>query len=192
MDISELRRITQYSRDSVHKEIWFAPVLRFFSIYITKLLIHTKITPNQVTLMSASVGVVGGICFSFGSGVPSILGSFFLLLALLLDCVDGEVARYKKMSSLTGLTFDMFAQNVIFISALVGISIGCWKESGSSFSIIGFLTAILFLLSAHLSLSTFTVAAKARLSNQFSRVNVTNMDEKIVNEPDEKKSFCVS
>jgi len=187
MSISKLRRIAQDPRKSEpRRQIWFGPIFRFLSIYITNLLLHTNITPNQVTLMSACFGVIGGVCFSFGSGVPSIFGSFALLLAYLLDNVDGEIARYKKMCSLTGLTFDMFAQGVIFISALVGISIGSLKESGDFFSVIGFLAAIIYLLSATLSSKPLIVAVEAKFQNEDYKFNIK---DKATNEQYGKKNL---
>lgn len=187
MDITELRKLTQSSRESdVRREIWFSPLFRFFSVYITNLLIKTKITPNQISFISVIIGIIGGICFSFGSGLPSICGSLFLFLAFLFDHVDGEVARYKKMCSLTGLTFDMFSQCVIFIAALIGISIGSLKESGSLFLIVGFMVAILYLLSVLLSTSTLRVAALAKLHNENHK---SNIEERTINESIGKKNF---
>jgi phosphatidylglycerophosphate synthase len=161
----DLRKICQIENELEKRDvIWFAPALRLVSIYLSRWFISTGITPNQISLLSAGVGILGGVCFALGSGWPSIIGSLLLIVGAVLDCCDGEVARGKGMCSLTGHTFDIFAQLIIFVAAVCGISIACLQELGSLWGIIGFLTAILFLLSSNLSLLKNSVAVDAKLA----------------------------
>ena len=94
------------------------------------------------------------------------------------------------MSSLTGLTFDMFAQSLIFISALVGISIGAFKESGSLFFIIGFITAILYLLLSNLSLLISAIASREKLNIENANNRKINVEESRIN-PNQSKRHLV-
>lgn len=167
MNISELRKTTQVTRDNdSREEIWYGHLLRIFSIYFTRLFISIRLTPNQITFLSVITGVIAGVFFAVGSGIPSIIGSLILIFAVVLDCCDGEVARYRKMCSLTGLTFDMFAQLIVFAAAVFGISIACFRESGIIPGTIGFLTLSIYLLSSNLSLLKFSVAVEAMEGNE--------------------------
>ena len=67
------------------------------------------------------MGLSGCFFFIFGSKpIHSVIGSFILLLWMILDRVDGEIARFKKEKSLTGsfleVTFDFTIIPLIFIS----------------------------------------------------------------------------
>lgn len=107
--IKELREICQ----SVHKGDFSVRIVRFFSVYITWLLIPTGITGNGVSALNCVVGVISGICLYRGGTGGLIAGALLFALNSILDGVDGEVARYRKKSSLTGLFADRI--NTIFV-----------------------------------------------------------------------------
>lgn len=175
MNISELRKATQLTRDNDEREeIWYGHLLRIFSIYFTRLFITIRLTPNQITFLSVITGVIAGVFFAVGSGIPSIIGSLILIFAVVLDCCDGEVARYRKMCSLTGLTFDMFAQLIVFAAALFGIAIASFRESGVVAGTISFLALSIYLLSSNLSLLKFSVAVEALEGNEPSDKKMKN------------------
>lgn len=76
---------------------------RALSIYITRPLLATSITPNQVTVVMLVAGVSGAIAIFFDW---VITGFILLYVSVLLDAVDGEIARYKKVYSLRGVYLD--------------------------------------------------------------------------------------
>jgi len=57
---------------------------------------NTFVTPNQVTYLSVVVGFASGYSFSQGTWIASAIGGLLLELTLVLDCVDGQLARAKK------------------------------------------------------------------------------------------------
>lgn len=69
-----------------------------------------RFTPNQVTLFSGLCGVVGAYMLSSGS-----LGMAFALVNIyaLLDLVDGDIARSRKMQSSFGYWLDIFFDKLI-------------------------------------------------------------------------------
>lgn len=71
-------------------------IYRSISIYITWILIHTPITANQVTVLSVSVTVSGSLFYIVKNPVYWILGFFIIQFSMILDCSDGEVARYRN------------------------------------------------------------------------------------------------
>ncbi|HSB55292.1 MAG TPA: CDP-alcohol phosphatidyltransferase family protein, partial [Gemmatimonadales bacterium] len=68
---------------------------------IVDLLVHTPITPNQITLVAALVGVIAGVLMALSVGRPDrlLLSGLLLFAAVVLDCCDGQLARRKKISS---------------------------------------------------------------------------------------------
>ena len=89
---------------------------------VVLLLIPTPITPNQVTLLSALVGIAGGVSLAVGVHRPSwALGAGLLLfLSVVLDCCDGQLARARTLSSTTGAILDGIADYVVGLT--IGVS----------------------------------------------------------------------
>ena len=108
--ISELRKIcqTKYRRISRSEFIH-----RAISIYITKLVLGTSISANQITVLDFVVGLVAVILISFTNIFITFAGLFLLLLWAVLDCVDGEVARYRGTVSVMGQYLDCLSSTAI-------------------------------------------------------------------------------
>ena len=125
--ISDLRKICQSpvkGKDGEFCDIWYRPI----SIYLTKLLLYTSITSNQVTMLSILFGMLGGILMIFSTSLWDILGVLLLQLFWILDFVDGEVARYRKSGSLTGEYFDFMAHYIVWPTYLMGMSFGAYAD----------------------------------------------------------------
>jgi len=113
---------------------------------VTKLFLKTSITANQVTLIDHIVGVIGCVLLSFDYWLP-ILGGVLLQLWILLDLVDGEVARYRRTSSLRGKHFDRLGHNIVEPLAFVSLSFHAYnKFRDVNFFVIGFLVSISLLV----------------------------------------------
>jgi phosphatidylglycerophosphate synthase len=87
-------------------------------------LVHTPITPNQVTLISGALGVGAGVALALGARAPrwSLAGGILLFLSVVFDCCDGQLARAKQISSTTGAILDGLADYAVGISVGVGAS----------------------------------------------------------------------
>lgn len=72
-------------------------LIRPVSIYCTRLLILTPITPNQITMISVLVFFAGVFSFLFQSRWTDYLGVFFVYFSSVLDACDGEVARFRRV-----------------------------------------------------------------------------------------------
>jgi len=101
--IEELRRICQ--KESV-EDAFCRLFFRNISIRITKYFVRTRITPNQITVISFLFGVLAALCFAMGEYAYLIVGAIFFLLSFIFDLVDGEVARVKSLQSLRGAWLD--------------------------------------------------------------------------------------
>lgn len=79
---------------------------RAMSIRITWLLLHTDVTPNQVTVASLVVAAAGLVLTAADEPAFALIGLTLLLAYHLLDRVDGEVARARRHYSLVGVYLD--------------------------------------------------------------------------------------
>ena len=93
-----------------------------------QLLKGTSVTPNQVTYFSVFVGLVSAYTFSIGTLQAFFFAGILLEIVLILDCVDGQLARAKGCSSDLGRLLDGIAGYVIYLSVLTGVMIGIDKE----------------------------------------------------------------
>ncbi len=88
------------------------------------------ITPNQITLASLLVGLLAVWGFAQGSYGASVGAALLLPLILVLDCLDGAVARLKFQESRLGALLDLHGDTVLNLLLLMGISVGCYRTSG--------------------------------------------------------------
>ncbi len=132
--IAELRKICQTTAQKDRSNVYMRYVSRSLSIYLTRLLIPTPVTANQVSFLMIVVGVLASCLFVFPSPGVFLFAALLLQFWYILDCCDGEVARYrqyqqsesivsdKRNSSMAGAYYDII--NHYIINFLVPIMIG--------------------------------------------------------------------
>jgi phosphatidylglycerophosphate synthase len=103
-------------------------ILRPIAFIFVKLLYPTSITPNQVSIMTAIVGIMSGYFFSRGDVVSFVIAGSLYFLSLVLDCVDGMIARLKNNGTPVGRIIDGLADYIVGISVYIGMGIGFGKE----------------------------------------------------------------
>lgn len=120
--IRELRARCQ----SVHEADWTFKPVRWFSIYLTWLLIPTGVSANTVSAVNVLVGLAAAACFASWGVATYAAACALMLLNALLDGVDGEIARYRRVSSLTGLYLDRLNSVTFYPAVLIalGYSLG--------------------------------------------------------------------
>ncbi|MBI2508148.1 CDP-alcohol phosphatidyltransferase family protein [Candidatus Woesearchaeota archaeon] len=114
------------------------------SIYITRLLINTQITPNQVTLSLLFFNVLVAFFFAMNNYLFSILAIVPFELMIVIDQVDGELARYKKATSLDGLFLDSLSEVIIMPLVFAGVTIGVMQNHFDILVLIFGISAIFF------------------------------------------------
>lgn len=97
--------------------------MREISLRITRVLVGTKVTPNQLTYLMTVAGVLAAPALLVPGVWGAVLGLVMVQLYLLLDCVDGEVARWKKQYSLSGVYMDRVGAYLCDAAVLVGFGL---------------------------------------------------------------------
>lgn len=123
--------------------------LRRLSPYVTRVVLRTPLTANGITALMIPTGLLAALSLTFAGIWPAVLTVLLVQLQLLLDCVDGEVARWRKTFSPIGVYLDQLAHysGEAALPAALGVradggwdSIGGWTALGLSTSVL-----ILFL-----------------------------------------------
>ncbi|GAA2964934.1 CDP-alcohol phosphatidyltransferase family protein [Glutamicibacter bergerei] len=123
--LEELRAVCQPPEVRARKnaEHWTAELyLRHISIYLTAILVRTRISANGVT----GLMILAGWCMSLALMIPGIWGPILAVILsqvqLYFDCSDGEVARWRGTQSPRGIFIDMVGHHTT--EALIPIALG--------------------------------------------------------------------
>jgi phosphatidylglycerophosphate synthase len=163
--LAELRAVTQPEAHLQRpgEEHWAGRLyMRRVSPYLTRLLLGTPLSANGVTALMLPVGLAAALCVSFAGVLPAIGAVLLVQLQLLLDCSDGEVARWRRTFSPKGVYLDQlghYSTEAALAAALGVRADGGWDSIGG-WTALGLLVAVLILL---LKAETHLVAiARAR------------------------------
>ncbi|UGS36185.1 CDP-alcohol phosphatidyltransferase family protein [Capillimicrobium parvum] len=149
--IAELRAVTQppsiFERNS--GEHWAGRLyMRRLSPYLTRLLLRTPITPNGVTWLMILSGIAAAAALTLPGIWPAALAVVLIQLQLLLDCSDGELARWTERKSPAGIYLDRLGHYVTEALLPVGLGIradGGWEHIGG-WTTLGLVVSVLVLL----------------------------------------------
>ena len=106
-------------------------VERPISIAISRWLAETAITPNQMTLVSVGVGLVGAPFFLSAEPLWQTVGALLFLAHSILDGCDGELARLKFQESRWGGLLDFWGDNVVHIAIFACMAAG-WAAAAQA------------------------------------------------------------
>lgn len=87
-------------------------VIRPLSRLVTRLSLRLNLAPNVLTLISLMIGVGTAVLIMTGTTWGWIAAAFGLQLALIIDCSDGEVARFTRRFSAFGGWLDGIGDRV--------------------------------------------------------------------------------
>ncbi len=111
-------------------------VERRISIAISKLLVNTPVTPNEMTVFSTLVGIAGAVCIAQGQGPIQVAGALLFLAHSILDGCDGEIARIKFMESRFGGMLDFWGDNVVHAAIFYAIGYEWHNRTGSLYPLL--------------------------------------------------------
>ena len=125
---------------------------RPISLRISKLLLKTGITPNQISILSTVIGLAGAAFFFNGEYFYLVLGGMFIHIHSVVDGCDGEVARLKLRQSKYGGWLDSVLDRYVDAAVILGLVYGYWSINGDiTIWIIGFFALIGSFLNSYTS-----------------------------------------
>jgi phosphatidylserine synthase len=124
--VAELRPVVHPDgvKDRRSGEHWAGRLyMREISLRVDRYVVDTRITPNQLTHLMVVAGVLAGAALLVPGLAGAILGAVLIQVYLLLDCVDGEIARWRKQTSITGVYLDRIGHYLSEAALLVGFGL---------------------------------------------------------------------
>jgi phosphatidylglycerophosphate synthase len=186
--IAELKRVAQPPEVRLRRnaEHWTASLyLRNLSPYLTWVLLRTPITANGVT----GLMILAGWCTAAALLVPGIGGVVLAVVLgqvqMLIDCCDGEVARWRGTSSPAGVFLDKVGHYTT--EALIPIALGI-RAAGFPFeapddflwTMLGVLLALIIVLNKALNDMVHVARANAGLTKLADRREETVPSQRLV------------
>lgn len=92
-----------------------------------------QMTPGQVTLCGAALGIAAGHLYYYRDLRWNVVGMVLHVLSNAFDNADGQLARLTKQGSRTGRALDGLADNLVFISVYVHLCLRSTSGGGSQF-----------------------------------------------------------
>lgn len=87
-------------------------------------LVHSPVTPNQLTIATLFVALAGAAMLAEGSAYWANWGAGLFVLARFLDHFDGELARQKNMKSKLGYYLDYASGGLSYGALFICMGLG--------------------------------------------------------------------
>ncbi|WP_018254504.1 DUF5941 domain-containing protein [Salinispora mooreana] len=95
-----------------------------WSPYVTKAAARLRLSPTTVTMISVAFAVAAALLFGTGGRPALVAGAVLLYLGFVLDCVDGQLARYTRTFSAWGGWLDTMADRAKEFIVYAGLGYG--------------------------------------------------------------------
>ncbi len=112
------------SRDGFFTTFCISP----YSRYIARWCARRGLTPNQVTTASLLTALIAAGCAATGERWGYVAAGVLLLVSFVLDCTDGQLARYSLQYSTMGAWLDATFDRAKEYSFYAGLALGAARN----------------------------------------------------------------
>ncbi|OEJ34528.1 transferase [Streptomyces subrutilus] len=112
------------SRDGFFTTFFISP----YSRYIARWCARRGLTPNQVTTASLVTALIAAGCAATGDRWGYVAAGVLLLLSFVLDCTDGQLARYSLQYSTMGAWLDATFDRAKEYAFYAGLALGAARH----------------------------------------------------------------
>ena len=162
INIKEIRERYLSSKEKEKEFKWTYCVRRPISYCVAIPFLRLGVSATSVTILWLIVAAIGCAILASGTYVNMVIGATLLEIAVILDCVDGHIARFTR-TTLTGEILDRWVGEILLVSSMFATGIGLSNSSDPMIvGLIGFeIDRVIFvylgLFGAFAALFTWTV-----------------------------------
>jgi phosphatidylglycerophosphate synthase len=122
--------------------------MRRVSLHVTRRVLMLPITPNGWTVAMIVVGLAGAVALAVPGIATALIAALAVQVYLLLDCVDGELARWRRTTSAAGVYLDRLGHYTVEAALLValGVRVDGGPPAFAAGTTLGLVAAVLALL----------------------------------------------
>ena len=114
------------SRDGFFTTHFVSP----YSRYLARWCARRGLTPNQVTTASLLTALIAAACAATGTRGGFVAAGVLLLCSFVLDCTDGQLARYSLQYSTLGAWLDATFDRAKEYAYYAGLALGAARGAG--------------------------------------------------------------
>jgi phosphatidylglycerophosphate synthase len=143
--VRELRAVCQPDGllDRRSGEHWAGRIyMRHLSIYATRVFLAVGAAPNPLTGAMIVSGLLAGAALLLPGLWGAVVAALLVQLYLLLDCSDGEVARWTRRTSITGVYLDRVGHYLCEAAFMVGLGFRAGEGEVGGYAVLGCLAAL--------------------------------------------------
>jgi len=149
---------------------------------ISMIVVKTSLTPNQITIFSGILGMIGAFFLMQHSRANLITAAVFIQLFTILDLVDGDIARIKGLHSHFGKWLDIFFDKLNDFLIILGLSVGVYiRTNNISALYLGIILMGLVFFIQFLMLLNSIIFTELKTNNQSNVNNSQYQKTKIIN-----------
>ncbi|MEU1163503.1 DUF5941 domain-containing protein [Streptomyces sp. NPDC005921] len=108
------------SRDGFFTTFFISP----YSRYLARWCARRGLTPNQVTTASLLTALIAAGCAATGTRIGFVAAGVLLICSFVLDCTDGQLARYSLQYSTLGAWLDATFDRAKEYAYYAGLALG--------------------------------------------------------------------
>lgn len=150
-DVADAYRRTRKPKDIVWNRFVARPLAAVFLVPLRR----TSVTPNQITFLTLVIFVAGAALLALVPGWRAlVLAAAILELSYVFDCVDGQLARLKGLSSPVGAHLDFLMDELKAFVLVAAVGVRLWLSTSDARFLLEALLGLVALASA-ISLTTF-------------------------------------
>ncbi|MGQ4332457.1 DUF5941 domain-containing protein [Streptomyces hayashii] len=102
-----------------------------YSRYLARWCARRGLTPNQVTTASLITALIAAACAATGTRPGFVAAGVLLIASFVLDCTDGQLARYSLQYSTLGAWLDATFDRAKEYAYYAGLALGASRGGGS-------------------------------------------------------------
>ncbi|MGW0629377.1 DUF5941 domain-containing protein [Streptomyces sp. NPDC002758] len=114
------------ARDGFFTTFFISP----YSRHIARWCARRGLTPNQVTTASLLTALIAASCAATGTRVGFVAAGILLICSFVLDCTDGQLARYSLQYSTLGAWLDATFDRAKEYAYYAGLALGASRGGG--------------------------------------------------------------
>ncbi|MBS2962569.1 CDP-alcohol phosphatidyltransferase family protein [Actinocrinis puniceicyclus] len=142
--LDELRLVVQPAEKMQRRsgEHWAGRLyMRWVSLRVTRRLVNSPISANGYTYLMIVAGLAAGAALLIPGLAGALVGALLIQVYLLLDCVDGELARWRKQTSIVGVYLDRIGAYAVEAAFLAGLGFRADRLHAGPWAVLGLAAA---------------------------------------------------
>lgn len=120
--------------------------MRRVSLHVTRFLVGTRVSANTLTGLMILTGLAAAALAAVPTLWTALVAAVGIQVYLLLDCCDGEVARWRGTTGAVGVYLDRLGHYVVEASLMGAIGLRADAGRPGAWTLLGLLGAVFVLL----------------------------------------------